>query len=473
MYRNFIWKSSRSKQTPQRLRAIPYKPKVEALEERQLLSVTTLAFAVDQSASTVTLSGDVSGTTILPQGAGSLTSSFTGSIVAQWDQDNQTIQFIQAGTVLNAANSGNWQPLPGGASGSAPANYGGKIVIVIFTANIALRNLAVSGFSETPLPLVGTGPYNFGSTQTLTVLAGAADYNAGFLGSGSTNIAGLSASNQAPTSGTFEDLGNGAYRVTEPISLTVRQPVGGFLATLHIDGQVVGNVAVPFVNLSGTSGTGFNYVTAAVGGGGPFFAEDQTATVTGTPTANLTSMTVTLLNHPDDVNEFLGYDLGSSGLTTNGYDPVSGQLVITGSADPSIYQTVLRTITYENRSSTPDTSDRMIQFVVNDGSNTSAVRTTTVSVSAPVSPAPPPGLVIVKQPFLTNGSSTISSSLEGALSLTHSQPILNSLSPDLKTAVDDLTTSLLTSSSSGAVRVPSELGLPLEGLATDLGVFSA
>ena len=60
---------------------------------------------------------------------------------------------------------------------------------------------------------------------------GTADYNAGILGSGTTDLAGLLNPNQSPVTGTFEDLGNGSYRLTEPIRLTVQEAIGGFLTT--------------------------------------------------------------------------------------------------------------------------------------------------------------------------------------------------------------------------------------------------
>ncbi len=280
MYWKFILKSSQSRKAPKQP---AFKPKLEELEDRRLLSITSAVFAVDPNSSAVTLSGDVAGSTILPQGNGSLTSNFSGSIVADWDLSAQTIKFDQPGTALNASITGNWQPQVGGASGSAPANYGGKVTIVIFTANIALRNLVVSGFTASPIALSGSGPYSFPSTQTLIVTSGTADYNAPIVGSGSTDLTGLSSNNKSPVTGTFEDLGNGSYRLTEPIDLTVQQTVGTVPATLHIQGQIVANTVLPVINLIGSSAT-------AVGGAGAVPVADPASTVTHA--ANLTSMTV-------------------------------------------------------------------------------------------------------------------------------------------------------------------------------------
>src|SRR5260370_22575032 len=155
MYWKFILKSSQSRKAPKKP---AFKPKLEELEDRRLLSITSAVFAVDPNSSAVTLSGDVAGSTILPQGNGSLTSNFSGSIVADLDLNAQTIKFDQPSTALNASITGNWQPQVGGASGSAPANYGGKVTILIFTANIARPKRVVKRFpARHPAP-AGVGP---------------------------------------------------------------------------------------------------------------------------------------------------------------------------------------------------------------------------------------------------------------------------------------------------------------------------
>src|SRR3954452_2482132 len=79
-------------------------------------------FTIDPLSSSLSLSGTVAGFALTQQGPGSLTTTYSGSINA--DFDSSTIQFNSAAAA--AAINGNWQPLPGGGSGSAPANYGGQ-----------------------------------------------------------------------------------------------------------------------------------------------------------------------------------------------------------------------------------------------------------------------------------------------------------------------------------------------------------
>ncbi len=57
-------------------------------------------------------------------------------------------------------------------------------------------------------------------------------------------------------------------------------------------------------------------------------------------------------------------------------------MTLTGSATKANWQTALRSITYNNTSNTPNTGNRTINFVVNDGSANSNTAAKTVSVAA-------------------------------------------------------------------------------------------
>jgi hypothetical protein len=468
---NMIIRAVRSRRSQNGSRLLRCKPTVEMLEDRRLLSVTTSVFVVDASTSALTLSGTIGGFAIQPQGNGSLTGSYGGAIVADWDLNGLNVNLDQPGTTLSANITGDWQPKPDGTSGTAPANYGGKLTILFLTAEVAIRNLTLATSTASPLPLSGTGPYSFPSSETFTVLTGEADYNAGAIGTGSADLSALSAQGASPNPSTLEDLGNGSYRLTLPVSLTIQQTIDNLPATLNIDGQIVATAVLPVVNLSdGTSGT-FDYSTSAVGGGGPVSITDPAATVVYAPAGNVTSMTVTLLNHPDGMAEFLGYDLDDSGLTTNGYDPTTGQLVITGSADPSVYQNVLRTITYEDDSLTPDVSDRQIQVVVSDGTNTSVVRTTTVHIIAPAAPWGPARFVGSGKGIQSEASIAVSGSATGSVQPTHVDLIISDLSLSVRPAGVDLAS--IMDRVSRRTESGAQSGLPPSPVALAPGVLDA
>src|SRR5262249_13578050 len=210
---------------------------------------------------------DLGGTALQPQGTGSLTTHYSGTVAAVWDRAAGTINFSSAGTDAVAANSGSWQPMPNGVSGSAPANYGAQISLGLFgTGRAALRETHASLSTSTPLSLTGTGPYTFASTQTVIVTHGFADYSASIFGSGREDLSGNSANNTSATSGTLADLGNGNYRVTLPFDVTITTTVSGQTAHLHILGTVVGNATLPAVDLNG-SDSGADNLAGFVQGG--------------------------------------------------------------------------------------------------------------------------------------------------------------------------------------------------------------
>ena len=94
---------------------------------------------------------------------------------------------------------------------------------------------------------------------------------------------------------------------------------------------------------------------------------------------NLDSATVTIANLLDGPDEVLAVDTSGTGITAS---YASGVLSLTGTDTIDNYQAVLQTITYDNASQNPDTTARTSEFVVNDGTDDSAVATTTLTVNA-------------------------------------------------------------------------------------------
>src|SRR5689334_16563259 len=92
-------------------------------------------FTIDPAQSSLTVSGMVFGIAFNPQGAGSLTTVYNGTI--QVAQTGGTIQFT-GGSLIAAETSGSWKPLPGGGNGSAPADYGG-LANIAGSAFVAFR----------------------------------------------------------------------------------------------------------------------------------------------------------------------------------------------------------------------------------------------------------------------------------------------------------------------------------------------
>jgi hypothetical protein len=212
------------------------RPTLEALEGRYAPAFG-VTFAVDPTASFATVSGDVGGNQIHEQGPGSLTTTYEGTVHTSLADDESSIQFLTDTTNLTADNSGSWQPRAGGSSGSEPANYGAQATIIIVTARVAIRDLALN-VSSGVLSIPDGATFD-SSQQTLQTTAGSADYNAGVFGSGRASIAGLSTANQA-TPGSFSDNGDGTFNVFFPIHFTVTGTIQGMVYHLTADGQISG-----------------------------------------------------------------------------------------------------------------------------------------------------------------------------------------------------------------------------------------
>lgn len=178
---------------------------VEALEQRQLLS--TVVFTVNSGLSTATASGTSLGFALVAQAAGSLTTSYSGTVTV--DVNPGSVRFISA--VLTAANNGTWQP--GGTAGC----YAGNVVTPLGTVQGAARALVGSVTSGT-LAVGGGG--TFSSTGlTFSATSGRIDYNAPIVGSGTTSLTGNSVPNQAASSSTYVVSG-GVATITIPVSIS-------------------------------------------------------------------------------------------------------------------------------------------------------------------------------------------------------------------------------------------------------------
>jgi len=108
-------------------------------------------------------------------------------------------------------------------------------------------------------------------------------------------------------------------------------------------------------------------------------------TVSDLDTTTLASATVTITNFVtgQDVLAFTndGVTMGNIAVETN----VGGVLTLTSvgaTATLAEWQAALRGVTYENTSNTPDTTERSVEFVVNDGTDSSEVLTSTIEITA-------------------------------------------------------------------------------------------
>ena len=147
----------------------------------QPVAAGPVTFTIDTTRSSITLSGNldagVLGTLpITAQGTGSLTTRYSGGILANLTPPN--IQF-PGGSLIQANTNGTWKPAIGGGTGSAAANYGGEILdSFLLTAYFAGRNFLLDVAS--PQMTLTNGGFNSGlmavTFLTNTNLAPSTDY---------------------------------------------------------------------------------------------------------------------------------------------------------------------------------------------------------------------------------------------------------------------------------------------------------
>ena len=104
------------------------------------------------------------------------------------------------------------------------------------------------------------------------------------------------------------------------------------------------------------------------------------AEITDVDDTNIESASATLTNRLDgDAFESLAADAGATGITV-GYTEETGLLELSGSEPIADYEQVLRSILYDNTDNPPDSADRLIDVVVNDGDGGSNTAVATVEV---------------------------------------------------------------------------------------------
>jgi VCBS repeat-containing protein len=148
--------------------------------------------------------------------------------------------------------------------------------------------------------------------------------------------------------------------------------------------------AQPMLDLdaNNSAAPGLDFATTFTEDGGPVSIVDTDATLTDVDSANLQSLTVTISNVQDGALETLSADTAGTSIAAS---YAGGVLTLTGADTVAHYLQVLNSLTYQNASQNPNTTPRIITFVVNDGDHTSDVAATTLNLvsvnDAPVSVA--------------------------------------------------------------------------------------
>ncbi len=161
-----------------------------------------------------------------------------------------------------------------------------------------------------------------------------------------------------------------------------------------ISGSVQGQPGITYTNFSGVwhggrfySGQSIPTGGTSISGGTLEYTEgdgaqvlDSTLSVSDNDDTNIESATISITSGFINTEDVLAFS-NTANITGN-YNSTTGVITLSGSDTLANYQTALASITYENTSSTPNTGNRTISWVVNDGSDSSATATSTVKVTA-------------------------------------------------------------------------------------------
>jgi large repetitive protein len=143
--------------------------------------------------------------------------------------------------------------------------------------------------------------------------------------------------------------------------------------------------SIPRIDLDGNDSTtsGSNYLGSFTENGSAVRIVDTDITIVN-PVGNLTSATITLTNAQANDQFLINGSTAASGTLTGGIAyTISGNVIsLTGSANATAYQNALQAITFQNTSEVPTAGDRAISLSFSNGTFSSNVATSTISVIA-------------------------------------------------------------------------------------------
>ena len=154
------------------------------------------------------------------------------------------------------------------------------------------------------------------------------------------------------------------------------------IGTTNVDINAVNDAPVLDLDANNSSGgAGQNYRTSFTEDGGPVLVADSDAILSDVDDTHLSSLTITLGDTPDGTAEALAAEATGTSITAT-YSSSTGVLLLSGNDTVENYLQVLKTVTYDNSSQNPDTSNRTLTFVANDGDADSNSAVTTIQIFA-------------------------------------------------------------------------------------------
>ena len=178
-------------------------------------------------------------------------------------------------------------------------------------------------------------------------------------------------------------------------------------------GTITDNDQPPVIDLdanNSSGATGANYAATFTENGAAVSIADTDISITDVELSNIVSATITLTNFK--ASDILAAGALPGGITASAYNPATGVITLSGNSTLANYQTAVRAITFANTSENPDTTPRVVNVVVSDGSSSSSnvavatIAVTSVNDAAVISTATQ-NLTETNAPLTANGTLSI------------------------------------------------------------------
>ena len=330
--------------------------------------------------------------------AGAQTVNPWATAISDGDGGTQTLTFnVTGNTNPGLFSAGPAVAVNGTLTYTPAANANGTATITLVlqdnggTANGGADTSAPQGFTIT-VNAVDDPPTAVADSATLSedaaatainVLANDTDADGGPMAIGSVT---------QPANGVVVITGGGAGLTYQPSANYCNNPPGTTLDSFSYTLTPGGSTATvtvtvdclndaPVLDLDGTAddpGGDIDFsATFTEGGGAVAIVDAANLTVTDVDSASLASATVTITNLLDAGKETLAANVAGTSITATYAAPT---LTLSGADTLANYQQVLRTLSYANSSSNPNTTARIVTCVVNDGALDSPTATSTVTI---------------------------------------------------------------------------------------------
>ena len=260
----------------------------------------------------------------------------------------------------------------GGAVTVAPST----VVSDVDSANVASAQVTLTNHPD------GAAESLSATTAGTSITAAAYDSSTGVLSLSGTDT--LAHYQQVLASVAYSDTSQNPDPATRTLDFKVND--GALDSTVaHASVSVTPVNDAPTVDLNGAAAGIDNTATFHEAGGAITLA--PSAVVGDVDNSNLVSAKITLTSRPDGAAESLSVDTTGTSITAGTYDSSTGVLSLSGSDTVAHYQQALQTVKYGDSASGPNSTARVVNFTVNDGTVDSAVAKTTVTV-IPLDAAP-------------------------------------------------------------------------------------